>query len=60
MASKNTKQPHIKALTLGRRQNQRVKFPSVKYSALTTNETHFHAHVYLYHMVCHILRSKPT
>ena len=57
----NTKQPHIKALTLGRRQNQRAESPSIKYSALTTNETsHPHADVYLYQMVCHIPRSKLT
>ena len=48
----NTKQPHAKALTLGRRQNQRVESPSVKHRALNTLETsHPHAVVYLYHMV---------
>ena len=48
----NTKQPHIKALTLGRRENQRVESPSVKHRALHTDETsHPHALVYSHHMV---------
>ena len=48
----NTKPPHIKALTLGRRQNQRVESPSIKHRALNTDETsHPHALVYLYHMI---------
>ena len=48
----NTKQPQVKALTLGRRQNQRVESPSIKHRTLKTNETsHPHALVYLCHMV---------
>ena len=48
----NTKQPHVKALTLGRRQNQRVESPSIKQRASKTDETsHPYALVYLYHMV---------
>ena len=48
----NTKQPHVKALTLGRRQNQRVVSPSIKHLALNTDKTsHPHALVYLYHMI---------
>ena len=57
----NTKQPDMKALTPGRRQNQRVKSPSVKFDVLTTIATsHSHVHGYLYHVVCHAPRSTPT
>ena len=57
----NTEQPHMKALTLWHRQNQRMKSPSVKYDALTTSATsHSYVHGYLYHVVCYAPRSKPT
>ena len=49
-----TKQRHVKALTLGPRQNQRVESPSIhhQHRALNTDETsHPHALVSLYHMI---------